>query len=77
MEIAHSFEEAAKSYQHNPTALHPGREHVSRGRKRTYADSEQRRRIHGHGRVDGGRRDAAIDPDGAEIPEIARSRVTA
>ena len=22
MEIAHSFEEAAKSYQHNPTALH-------------------------------------------------------
>jgi hypothetical protein len=22
LEIAHSFEEAAKSYQHNPTALH-------------------------------------------------------
>ena len=57
MAIAHSFEEAAKSYQHNPTALH------LRAMNMLYEGgidphSEQRCRVHGHGRTDGRRRPA-------------------
>ena len=54
MEIAHSFQEAAKSYHDNPTALHlRAMNMLYEGLKekgRADADSEQRRRVDGHGR---------------------------
>ena len=60
MEIAHSFQEAAKSYQRQPDRASPARdEHALRraeGKGRADAHSEQRRRVDGHGRPDGRRR---------------------
>ena len=54
LEIAASFAEAAKSYQDNPTALHLRAMNMlyegTEGEGRADADSEQRRRIDGHGR---------------------------
>ncbi len=67
MEIAHSFQEAAKSYQQQPDRAAPARdEHALRraeGEGRADADPEQRRRIDGHGRADGRRRAAAAATD--------------
>ena len=65
MEIAHSFEEAAKSYHDNPTALHlRAMNMLYEGLKEKGAlmlDPEQRRRVDGHGRPDGRGRAAAAD----------------
>ena len=59
MAIAHSFEEAAKSYQHNPTALHlRAMNMLYEGLKEKGAlmlDAEQRGRVDGDGRLDGRR----------------------
>ena len=67
MEIAHSFQEAAKSYHDNPTALHlRAMNMLYEGLKEKGAlmlDPEQRRRVDGDGRADGRRRAAAAAAD--------------
>jgi regulator of protease activity HflC (stomatin/prohibitin superfamily) len=61
--IAHSFSEAAKEYHNNPTARDEHAVRGTEGEGRTDVDSEQCRRIHGNGRVDGFSGSAAIQSD--------------
>ena len=67
MEIAHSFEEAAKVVPEQPDRAAPARdEHALRGAEgkgRADADPEQRGRVDGHGRADGRRGAAAAAAD--------------
>ena len=72
MEIAHSFEEAAKSYHEQSDGPPPARdEHALRGpegKGRADADPEQRRRVDGHGRHARRRGDAAVTLTGGNEP---------